>query len=159
MKKVIVLLVVALMSKSMIAQADTAVVVPQVVATAFSTRFPSGQLKKWEQRKEGYIAVFWQDGKKLFAYYNADGTWQGTESPIKWTKNLPADVKKGWIKSGYGTWYVEDIKKIDQPDQPLYVLKVNNSPLLDADHKDAFMEKWVLFYNAGGQLVRKYQVD
>jgi hypothetical protein len=159
MKKLIVVLVVALMSQSMIAQADTAVVVPQAVASAFATRFPTGQLQKWAQRPQGYIAAFKQDGKKYFAYYAADGTWKGTETPVKWTKNLPADVRKGWIKSGYGTWYVEDIKKIDQPDQPLYVLHVDNSPLLDADHKDAFMEEWVLFFNSNGDLVNKYQLD
>ena len=67
MKKLIVVLVVALMSQSMIAQADTAVVVlvPPAVAKAFSTQFPQGKLKKWEQSKEGYVAVFKQNGTKI----------------------------------------------------------------------------------------------
>jgi hypothetical protein len=155
MKKVFIMLFVALTTQSMIAQAHNTVTVPQAVATAFSSRFPAGQLEKWEQRKEGYVAVFRQDGKKLFAYYTVDGTWKGTESPIKWTKNLPAAVKKGWQNSEYSNWYVEDIKKIEQPDEPLYALHVDNGVLLDADHHDAYLEEWVLFFNAKGDLVRK----
>jgi hypothetical protein len=155
MKKIIFLLMVALISKTGIALADTTVIVPAAVSTAFASRFPMGKLQKWEQRTQGYIAVFHQDGKKFFAYYEADGTWKGTESPIKWTKNLPQAVRQGWINSGYGRWYVEDIKKIEQPGEPLYVLHLDNSPLLDADHKDAYWEEWLLFFNQNGELVRK----
>jgi hypothetical protein len=155
MKKVIFILVIAIFTQNIVAQGDTTVVVPQPVLTAFTAQFPKGQLKKWEQRKEGYIADFRQDGKKFFAYYAADGTWKGTESPINWTKNLPAEVKEGWRKSIYYNWYVEDIKKIETPDQPLYTLHVNNGVLLDADHHDAYLEEYVLFFSPKGDLVRK----
>jgi len=149
MKKVLFVLVVALMTQSMVAQAGKAVAVPSVVASAFSARFPSGQLKKWEQRKEGYVAVFRQDGKKYFAYYKADGTWSGTEMPIKWT---------GWLKSEYASWYVRDIKKIETPDGPLYALHMDNSPNLDSDHNYAFGEEWVVFFSEKGEIVRKDQM-
>lgn len=155
MKKVIVLLMAVIFSATTIVLADTTVVVPAAVSAAFANRFPAGRLLKWEQRTQGYIAVFRQDGKKLFAYYEADGTWKGTETPVKWTKNLPPAVRQGWVNSGYGTWYVEDIKRIEQPDEPLYVFHLDNSPLLDADRKDAFFEEWLLFFNGKGDLVRK----
>jgi len=155
MKKVFIIIAVVMLSENMIAQKDSNIIVPSVVATAFSTQFPSGKLKKWEQRKEGYIAVFRQDGKKYFAYYAADGAWKGTETPIKWTKDLPAAVKEGWKRSDYYSWYVMDIKKITTPDQPLYTLHVNNGTLLDADHHDNFLEEYVLFFTPGGELVRK----
>ncbi len=129
--------------------------VPAVVVKAFSTQFPDGKLKKWEQREQGYIAAFSRGGKKCFAYYSPDGTWQGTEAPIKWTKNLPDPVKLGWKNSGYYSWYVADMKKIDTPEQPLYVLHVNNGTLLDSEHHDAFLEDWLLFFNGKGDLVRK----
>jgi hypothetical protein len=155
MKKVFVLLLAVFISTSTIALADTTVIVPAAVSAAFASRFPAGKLTKWEQRTQGYIAVFRQDGKKLFAYYEADGTWKGTETPIKWTKDLPAAVRGGWVRSDYGRWYVEDMKKIEQPDEPLYVLHIDNGPLLDADRKDAFREEWLLFFNGKGELVRK----
>ena len=160
MKKLIVVLVVALMSQSMVAQADTAVVVPQAVAKAFITQFPQGKLKKWEQNKEGYIAVFRQKGKKISVRYSADGTWGSTETTIApWLWNLPDSVKKGWRKTQYAGWKVAHITRIDQPDGQLYTLDVNNSPELDAEHVNNFEVEWMLFFNAKGELVRQYQVE
>lgn len=155
MKNVLILLIVAVMSQSMTAQGDSNLIVPQKVVAAFTTQFPNAHLKKWEQRKEGYIADFRQEGKKYFAYYAEDGVWRGTESPIKWTRQLPAAVKEGWKASEYYSWYVEDIKKIQTPERPLYVLHVDNGTLLDADHHDAFREEYVLFFSEKGELVRK----
>jgi hypothetical protein len=155
MKKLIILFSIALLSETMIAQANSSVVVPPAVLTAFTTRFPSAQIRDWQQRPEGYIADFKLSGKKLFAYYAADGTWKGTETSIKWTKDLPSAVREGWKNSGYGAWYVEDIKKIDQPQGPLYALHVNNGTTLDSDHADIYHEEYVIFFNEAGQLVRK----
>ena len=56
--------------------------VPRSVQTAFYTQFKPSTLKKWEVRKEGYIAVFKIDGKKQYAYYTHDGKWVATESRI-----------------------------------------------------------------------------
>ncbi|MES1249180.1 MAG: hypothetical protein ABUL46_00775, partial [Chitinophaga rupis] len=124
MKKSIVLVATAMLFQTMVAQSAGKAVPPTVVVKAFTTQFPDGKLKKWEERKQGYIAKFSRDGKKYFAYYSSDGAWQGTEAPIKWTKNLPDSVKSGWKTSGFYNWYVVDMKKIDTPDQPLYVLHV-----------------------------------
>ena len=162
MKKVFIVMVVALMSQSMIAQADTAVVVlvPPAVAKAFSTQFPQGKLKKWEQNKEGYIAVFRQNGKKISVRYSADGTWGSTETTIApWLWNLPDSVRKGWRKTQYAGWKVAHITRIDQPGGQLYALDVNNSPELDAEHVNNFEVEWMLFFNAKGELVRQYQVE
>jgi hypothetical protein len=155
MKKLLIAIAAVILSGNMIAQGESILVVPQPVTKAFSAQFPAARLKKWEQRKEGYIASFRQDGKKYFAYYSADGSWKGTEAPIKWTKNLPDSVKAGWKTSGYYNWYVEDIKRIETPEQPLYVLHVNNGSLLDSDHHDAFKEEYLLFFSPKGDLVRK----
>jgi hypothetical protein len=159
MKKFFAIVLMAALSENMFAQQDTAVIVPAQVKSAFTAQFPDGQLKKWEQRKEGYIAKFTRSGKSYFAYYAADGSWKGTEMPIKWTKNLPDSVKSGWKNSGYYSWYVEDIKKIETPEQPLYVLHVDNTSLLDSDHKDAFREEWLLYFSGSGELVKKMQMQ
>ena len=107
-------------------------------------------------RAQGRICGRFPPGReKYFAYYKADGTWSGTETPIKWTKNLPAAVRKGWLKSEYASWYVRDIKKIETPDGPMYTLHVDNSPTLDSDHKDAFGEEWVVFFSEKGEIVRQ----
>lgn len=160
MKKVFIVLIVALMSQSMIAQADTAVVVPPAVTKAFSTQFPQGKLKKWEQNKDGYTAVFKQDGKKTAVFYTADGTWASTETTIApWLWNLPDAVKKGWRKTQYAGWKVEHITKIDKPGEVLYVLDVNNSPELDAEHMYNFSVEWKLLFNEKGDMVKQSPVE
>lgn len=158
MKKVIIVLVIALLSQTMVTRA-AGIKVPAAVSTAFTTRFPSGRLKKWKQYPQGFVAVFRQSGKKEFAYFAADGDWKGTETPIRWSWNLPDPVRQAWRKSDYRAWKIEHIKKIDQPDQPLYALDVNNSPMLDADHSYIDGEEWVIFFNQRGELVRKCQVN
>jgi hypothetical protein len=129
--------------------------VPPAVTTAFTTRFPGAHLRRWQQRPEGFIADFRIGRRKLFAYYSTDGTWKGTEAPVKWTKLLPPAVREAWERSDYKAWQVVDIKKIDRPEGPLYTLHVSNGDLLDSDHHDALLEEYVLFYSASGELTRK----
>lgn len=135
------------------------VVPPSVVRSAFDSRFPNAQVKNWTERKEAqkdsYIAYFRFNGKKLYAYYSPDGSWEGTGTPLKWSKELPAAVRQAWRHSDYAAWKIMDLKKIRTPDQTLYQLHLSNSPLLDADHDYAFQDECKLIYNARGELVRK----
>lgn len=155
MKKILIVFSVALLFQFMIVQAAERGSVPQVLVKAFAARFPEGQLQKWETRQEGYIATFRQDGKTLHAYFTAAGDWKGTETPVKWTKHLPENVQAGWKQSEYAGWYVESIRKIETPEQPLYALHVNNSPVLNSERIDAYLEEHVVFFNANGETVRK----
>jgi hypothetical protein len=132
--------------------------IPLHVTTAFSGKFPDGDLKKWEVRKEGYIARFKKDGRKHYAYYSAEGHWKATESPVRWTRHLPHPVKTAWNNSGYAGWYVHNIKKIETPDQRLYVIHVNNSSLLDANKVDNFKEDHVLYFSPEGELIKKDRI-
>jgi alkyl sulfatase BDS1-like metallo-beta-lactamase superfamily hydrolase len=128
--------------------------VPVAVSRAFSGKFPGGDLRKWEVRREGYIARFKKDGKKHYAYYSQEGHWKGTESPIRRMRHLPDSVKTAWESSGYAGWYVHNIKKIETPDQRLYVVHVNNSPTLDANKVDNFSVEHLLYYTSSGKLMR-----
>lgn len=140
------------------AQKKEQAAVPKEVTQAFSAKFPDGDLKKWETRQEGYIAQFTRDGKKYYAYYSHQGDWKGTESRVKRTRHLPANVQTGWMNSGYAGWYVHNIKKIETPERPLYVLHLNNGPLLSSDKYDAFREDHVLTFTADGELIKKDRI-
>lgn len=157
MKKFIVIIAIALFSETMIAQAGpgAATVPPQAVATAFASRFPNVQVKKWSEQQQTYYATFRYKGKKTFAYYNADGSWKATEFPMKWSWHLPAKVRQAWRNSDFAAWYLMDIKRIETPDSTLYALHVNSSPLLDADHNQIDREEYEIFFNENGELVRK----
>ena len=132
--------------------------VPAQVSKAFSGKFPEGDIKKWEKRNEGYVAHFKKDGKKHYAYYSHEGRWKGTESPIRRTRHLPAAVLTAWEKSSYIGWYVHNIRKLETPDQQLYVLHLNNGTLLDANKVDNFKEDHVLYYTQDGELVKTEKI-
>lgn len=154
-----ILIAIALFSETMIAQAasgaGSGMVPPQAVTTAFTTRFPNIHVKKWAEQQQTYYATFRWNGKKTFAYYAPDGSWKATETPMKWSWNLPAAVRKAWKNSDFAAWYLMDIKKIETPDSTLYALHVNSSPLLDADHNQIDREEYEIFFNEKGDLVRK----
>src|SRR5215467_13829647 len=107
-KALFIMTAILLIQNGMAAQKISEAQVPAPVTQAFHSKFPDSKVQKWESRKEGYIARFHHEGRTWFAYYAADGTWKGTETPIKWTRNLPDAVKAGWKNSGYYNWKVED---------------------------------------------------
>ena len=158
MKNLFVVIASVLLTQGVIAQKREQPAVPKEVVEAFSAKFPDGNVKKWETRKEGYIVRFTRDGKKYYAYYSHQGDWKGTESRIKWTRHLPANVQTGWKNSGYAGWYVHNIKKIETPERPLYVLHLNNGTLLSSEKVDAYKEDHVLTFSANGELVSAEQI-
>jgi hypothetical protein len=158
MKNLFVVIASIVLTQSVMAQKKESPEVPKEVMKSFTAKFPGSELKNWETRKEGYIAKFTRDGKKYFAYYSPEGDWKGTETRVKWTRHLPKNVQKGWHNSGYVNWYVHNIKKIETPGQPLYVLHVNNGTLLSSDNHDAFKEDHVLTFTADGDLIKKDRI-
>jgi hypothetical protein len=59
-------------------------------------------------------------------------------SIIKWTRQLPASVKKDFNNSRYAHWYIAGIIKIDSSGKTVYRFYINNRNLLDGDHYDSF---------------------
>ena len=158
MKKILSGIAVFFLFQTVIAQTSNDNRIPQPVLAAFTQKFPDGQLQKWENRKEGYIATFTTDGKEHLAYYSPDGRWQATEAPVKWTWHLPQSVQAAWNNSEYTGWYVHKIKRVHTPEGQLYVLHLNNGPLLSSDKYDAFREDHVLYFTAEGALVRTERI-
>ncbi|MBS1660738.1 MAG: PepSY-like domain-containing protein [Bacteroidetes bacterium] len=144
--------------QSVSAQSTVTEDVPNNVYKAFSKSFPEGDVKKWEKHKEGYVAHFKKDGRKYHAYYSHEGKWKGTETHVRRTRHLPTAVQAAWENSGYVQWYVHNIRKIETPDQQLYVLHLNNGTLLDANKYDAFKEDKVLTFTQEGQLVKTEKI-
>jgi len=112
--------------------------VPKPVQSAFYSQFPPATLKKWEARKEGYVAVFKIDGRKHYAYYTADGKWVATETRVKRTRHLPKEVRTAWLNSGYADWYVHNIRRLETAEGQSYVMHLNSGSTLDANKVDAF---------------------
>ena len=155
MRLIIILLAVTCFPIVMSAQKEDLSVIPQNILASFSSRYPNTKVKKWRSLKGVFVAKFLLDGKKCMAYYSPEGDWIKTESKIKWTWDLPVQVKTGWKKCEYNRWYVESIKIIETREQPLYEMQVNNGTTLDADHYSNFIEKYLLYFTGAGELIRK----
>lgn len=132
--------------------------VPKDVQSAFYSQFPPATLKKWEIRKEGYIAVFKVDGRKQYAYYTTDGKWVATETRVKRTRHLPQEVRTAWLNSGYADWYVHNIRKLQTPDGQSYIMHLNSGSTLDANKVDAFNVGRVLTFASGGQVLSTFGI-
>jgi hypothetical protein len=158
MKNLLAAIASFILIQSISAQSGVSKEVPQHVSSAFSGKFPEGELKKWETRNEGYVAHFKKDGKKHAAYYSQEGQWKGTESAVSRTRHLPAAVQTAWKSSGYSGWYVHNIKRIETPDQQLYVMHLNNGALLDSNKHDNFKEDHVLYFTREGELVKAEKI-
>jgi hypothetical protein len=60
---------------------------------------------------------------------------------IKWTWQLPAQIRDALNKSQFSSWYIEKIVWYNLQDQPMYRFYINNGNLVDADHHDSFLKK------------------
>jgi len=118
--------------------------VPPAVRSAFTTQFPPATLKKWEVRKEGYIAVFKLEGQKKYAYYDHNGKWVATETRVKRTRHLPGAVRTAWLNSGYADWYVHNIRRLETAEGNSYVMHLNSGSTLDANKVDALNQDHTL---------------
>ncbi|HMI60432.1 MAG TPA: PepSY-like domain-containing protein [Puia sp.] len=152
------ILIQSVSTQSVSAQSTVSNEVPKHVSKAFSGKFPESEPKKWELRKEGYVAHFKKDGKKHYAYYSQEGNWKGTETCVNRTRHLPVAVQTAWKHSGYNDWYVHNIRKIETPEQQLFVMHLNNGPLLSSDKHDAFKEDHVLYFTRDGELVKSEKI-
>jgi len=56
--------------------------VPSSVQSAFNKNFPDIKDAKWEKEKGNYEANFKQNGQKMSALFDANGTWLETETDI-----------------------------------------------------------------------------
>ena len=153
MKKALPGMIMAIMTLYFTARGQRSQVPPEV-KNAFALQYPAGHLKNWEQKNKEYIATFRQQGKKCLAYYTSGGNWEATESPVKWTWNLPETVRKGWNTCKYMDWLIMDMNKIDKPGQTLYAIHVGQVQSLGPDDADIGSE-YILFFSDKGELVKE----
>lgn len=59
---------------------------------------------------------------------------------VKWTWQLPAAVRATFNKSRHANWFVEKMVYYNSGGEKVYRLLLNNSNLLDGDHKDCFLQ-------------------
>ncbi len=138
-----------------ISQESIQKVIPNQVTHSFEVNYPAIKVRKWTVKNNMYEARFVNDHKKCMAYYDSNGEWIKTQTIILWSWNLPLPVKQSFYKSQFAIWFIEKMQKCETPKQTFYRFLINNGNLLDADHHDAFMEKYSLDFSTNGELIDK----
>ncbi|HLK28125.1 MAG TPA: PepSY-like domain-containing protein [Puia sp.] len=156
MKKIFLVIAIALVSNIIVAQNNKEI--PQTVITAFQSKYPSAEIKKWKTGKEDFVAEFNLEKKKYRAYYSSNAEWIRTETKIKLSSKLPQPVKTALHKSEYASWYINEIKQIEKPGKNMYTIHVDDGNKLSADHHDALKTDYLLSFSDTGELIKKQRI-
>lgn len=119
--------------------------VPENIASAFKTAFPSASNVIWRkaEKREVYAASFTQDGQKMHVAYGPQGEMVRKVTPIQ-TNALPAAIAAA-IKTGYPGYTVKHCHQIQKTKKgdSLYRVKLVKSP---------GKEKAMVVYTADGKV-------
>lgn len=112
---------------------------------ALADKHGDAQRVEWETRGGYYVADFNEDNYEKEAWFDANGTWQMTETDIPGLAALPAAVRTAFESSRYATWRVDDIDKLERNGlEPVYVIEVEQGN-----------QEVDLYYSEGGLLIKE----
>ena len=107
MKKLVIILVIALLGTAPIVGAQ-----PKAVKDAFEKKFATATKVKWgKEAPKEWEAEFTLEGEKISANFAQDGTWLETERKIK-AADLPKNVAAA-LKTKYPDWKIVEADKTE----------------------------------------------
>jgi len=122
---------------------DDWVTVPAELTRSLADKHPQATRVEWEAEGGYYVADFYEDGWEKSAWFTPDGTWQLTETELRFM-DLPDAVQTAFRNGGYATWEIEDVDRVERPDREVvYVIEV-----------EQYDQEVDLFYTADGILVK-----
>jgi len=128
--------------------------VPNTVSAAFTAKYPKSEIKKWSGANGSYTAVAKDGHQKFYATFDQSGNWLSTSSKVRWSWNLPTDVRTSLRNSKYAAWKIDGIKKVDSPTAGLYQVCVDDHFLhRDGAHAGVFTNNMVLNIKTDGEIV------
>jgi len=151
-KSIILTVTVGLISFNALAQKNDNV--PQGVLSAFLTKYPQAQVKKWKSTGNAYVAYFTNDNKKYMASYSKTGEWVDTERDISRSSGLPVGLQS-FLKTGtYASWHIDDMKRVRTPLQNMYEIQLDNHSGSPFDYEDmGSAENRMLKFSDDGKLL------
>lgn len=129
--------------------------IPQMVKSSFSGRYARANVKKWKVEKDTCITLFTFNKRKYTAYYTMDGNWVRTERTIKHKSSLPIAARSYLKNSKYASWYVDRLRKVQTPQQTMYVAHIDNHSGNPNQYEGAgsAADKW-LYFDSSGKLIK-----
>lgn len=142
------------LSSAVCAEPGPGHVIPPNVVHAYQAQYGNAELRNWTVNADHYVARFKLRHKLRESFYKADGSWLKTETRYKYSGGLPAGVKQALHQTPYQSWYFDRIVRTETPQQVVYTIRADNSPLLDADHDYVFRKYVTLSFDAAGRLTK-----
>ena len=123
MKKIFLLLLIAIVGTGLYAQKMNASKVPPIIIKDFIVRFPTVKNAKWKKVESLYFASFMEDSKGIDVTYESGGIWVETLSEID-LKDLPNEVLNG-VKNLYTSAKIKAAAKVEQSTkETLYIVQL-----------------------------------
>jgi len=117
---------------------------PAEVTTAFQEKYPNAKAVEWRDKLSSFAASFQQDSSSYIAQFSSKGEWENTEEAID-ESELPEVVKEGFDKSKYADWNLEQVIRIELPDNEVqYKIATAKSDI----------KKRNLYFNSEGRLLK-----
>ena len=85
---------------------------------------------------------------------NATSTEKDMEQRIKWTSQLPPAVRKAFKNSKYSSWYIQKMISHSRGEQTIYLFYLDNSSLLDGEHRESMARKKTLTVSDKGIIIQ-----
>ncbi len=118
--------------------------IPAEVTDTFSDKYPGAKEVEWKDKLTSFAASFTMDDIAYLAYFNTRGVWQSTEQEVT-ESDLPDVVKDSYSKSKYADWTIENVHKIQLPDEEVrYRVEVASGDI----------KKRNLYFNSKGRLLK-----
>lgn len=117
---------------------------PPMVSQSFSQQYPNTKMKAVKEENDKFIIIFTSNKRHCEASFSKDGKWLQTITRIKYTSQLPLNIRNAFYNSPYSSWYINSIRKCELPNESSYSFEINNGNLLDSDHRDNFLQtRWL----------------
>jgi hypothetical protein len=118
--------------------------IPAEVTSSFTAKYPQATEVEWRDKLTGFTASFNIDGTDYAATFSNKGEWENTEQGFD-QQHLPKAVQDGFEKSKYADWDVNQVTKIEMPNDVLqYKIEVGKG---DINKKN-------LYFNSNGRMLK-----
>jgi hypothetical protein len=118
--------------------------IPAEVTSSFTAKYPQATEVEWRDKLTSFAASFNIDGTDYVATFSNKGEWENTEQGFD-QNDLPKPVQDGFEKSKYADWDVNQVIKIEMPDDVIqYRIEVSKG---DINKKN-------LYFNSNGRMLK-----
>jgi hypothetical protein len=156
---IVMLSAMLLLANSNFAKTTARKNVPEKVKEAFTAKYQGVNVKKWKTVNGSEEAKFVSGKRKNTAIFLDNGTWVKTETKIPWSKDLPIAVQNAWNNNEYRSWYPDEIKKVEAPDNNVYyTIQVSKDYGPEGSIRGDWEEVYILYFDTNGALLRKEHI-